>query len=40
MRKTIILGIAVLFSISLFAGMTPTAAQAKTRFVTIGTGGG
>jgi hypothetical protein len=39
MKKLLIFSLALLFGIALFAGSTPGAAQAKTTFVTIGTGG-
>jgi hypothetical protein len=39
MRKTLIIGIALLFGFALFMGGAPTTAQAKTTFITIGTGG-
>ena len=39
MKKLLILSIALLFGIALFAGVTSGTAQAKTTFVTIGTGG-
>jgi len=39
MKKLLILSIALLFGIALFAGVTSGTAQAKTIFVTIGTGG-
>jgi uncharacterized protein len=39
LKKLLILSIALLFGIALFAGVTSGTAQAKTIFVTIGTGG-
>ncbi|MBW2093796.1 MAG: TAXI family TRAP transporter solute-binding subunit [Deltaproteobacteria bacterium] len=39
MKKLLIFSIALLFGIALFAGVTSSTAQAKTTFVTIGTGG-
>jgi len=39
MKKLLIFSLALLFGIALFAGATSTTAQAKTTFVTIGTGG-
>jgi len=39
MKKAIILTTALLFAMVLFMGSTPTESQAKTTFVTIGTGG-
>ena len=39
MRKALILTIALLFGVGLFMGSIPSTAQAKTTFVTIGTGG-
>ena len=39
MKKLFILSIALLFGIAFLAGSAPTTAQAKTTFVTIGTGG-
>ena len=39
MRKVLIIGVVLLFGFALFMGGTPTTAQAKTTFVTIGTGG-
>jgi hypothetical protein len=39
MKKLLILSIALLFGIALFSGVTSGTAQAKTIFVTIGTGG-
>ena len=39
MKKALVIGIALLFGFALFMGGTPTTAQAKTTFVTIGTGG-
>lgn len=39
MKKLLILSLALLFGIALFAGTAPSTAQAKTTFVTIGTGG-
>jgi len=39
MKKILIVGIALLFGAVLFLGATPPTAQAKTTFVTIGTGG-
>lgn len=39
MKKALVLGVAVLFGFVLFMGTAPSAVQAKTTFVTIGTGG-
>ena len=39
MKKTLILAIALFFGFSLFMGSIPSTVQAKTTFVTIGTGG-
>jgi TRAP transporter TAXI family solute receptor len=39
MKKALILGVAVLFGFALVAGSVPSDVQAKTTFVTIGTGG-
>ncbi len=39
MRKALVLSVAVLFGFVLFMGAAPSAVQAKTTFVTIGTGG-
>lgn len=39
MRKVLIIGIALVFGFVIFMGGAPTTAQAKTTFVTIGTGG-
>lgn len=39
MRKFLVIGIALLFGFALFMGGAPTTAQAKTTFITIGTGG-
>ncbi|MEA1947110.1 MAG: TAXI family TRAP transporter solute-binding subunit [Thermodesulfobacteriota bacterium] len=39
MKKALVMGIALLFGFALFMGGVPTTAQAKTIFVTIGTGG-
>jgi hypothetical protein len=39
MKKALMLGVAVLFGFALFAGSVPSDVQAKTTFVTIGTGG-
>lgn len=39
MKKVLIIGIALVFGFAIFMGGTPTPAQAKTIFVTIGTGG-
>ena len=39
MRKGLILGVVFLFGIALFMGAAPSTVQAKTQFVTIGTGG-
>lgn len=39
MKKLLILSLALLFGIALFAGTAPSTAQAKTTFVTIGTVG-
>ncbi len=39
MKKLIMVSVALLFGVALFAGALPTTAQAKTTFVTIGTGG-
>ena len=39
MKKNIIYSVIALFSLGLLVGLTPTEALAKTKFVTIGTGG-
>ncbi len=39
MRKALIFGVVILFGFALFMGGAPTTAQAKTTFITIGTGG-
>ena len=39
MKKALVIGIAIVFGFVLFMGGTPTTAQAKTTFITIGTGG-
>ena len=39
MKKILIIGIAVAFGLAVFMGGTPATVQAKTTFVTIGTGG-
>jgi len=39
MRKALIFGVVLLFGFALFMGAAPTTAQAKTTFITIGTGG-
>ena len=39
MKKVLIIGIALVFGFAIFMGAAPTPAQAKTTFVTIGTGG-
>ena len=39
MKKALIIGIAIVFGFALFMGGTPTTAQAKTTFITVGTGG-
>lgn len=39
MKKTVVIGIALVFGLALFLGSTPATVQAKTTFVTIGTGG-
>ncbi len=39
MKKVIVIGIALVFGLAVFMGATPTTVQAKTTFVTIGTGG-
>ena len=39
MKKLFIFGVALLFGMALFMGSLPTGAEAKTTFVTIGTGG-
>lgn len=39
MKKVLVFGIAIAFGFAVFMGGTPTTAQAKTTFVTIGTGG-
>jgi len=39
MKKTLIIGVALLFGFALFMGAAPTTAKAETQFVTIGTGG-
>jgi len=39
MKKALILSVAILFGFALFMGVAPSDVQAKTTFVTIGTGG-
>jgi TRAP transporter TAXI family solute receptor len=39
MKKVLVIGIALVFGFAVFMGGTPTTAQAKTIYVTIGTGG-
>jgi len=39
MKKALVIGIALVFGFAIFMVGTPTTAQAKTTFVTIGTGG-
>jgi TRAP transporter TAXI family solute receptor len=39
MKKWFALGVAILFGVVLLYGMAPSAAEARTQFVTIGTGG-
>jgi TRAP transporter TAXI family solute receptor len=39
MKRALIIGIAILFGLGLYLGTAPTGAEAKTTFVTIGTGG-
>jgi len=39
MKKALIFGVVLVFGFALFMGATPTTVQAKTQFVTIGTGG-
>ena len=39
MKKVLVIGIALVFGFAIFMGAAPTTAQAKTTFVTIGTGG-
>ncbi|MDH4205370.1 MAG: TAXI family TRAP transporter solute-binding subunit [Desulfobacteraceae bacterium] len=39
MKKVLVIGIALVFGFAVFMGGTPTTAQAKTTYVTIGTGG-
>jgi hypothetical protein len=39
MKKVLVIGIALVFGFAIFMGAAPTPAQAKTTFVTIGTGG-
>jgi TRAP transporter TAXI family solute receptor len=39
MKKTLVIGIAIVFGFALFMGGTPTTVQAKTTFITVGTGG-
>ncbi len=39
MRKALIFGVVLLFGFALFMGAVPTTVQAKTTFITIGTGG-
>jgi TRAP transporter TAXI family solute receptor len=39
MKKVLILGVVLLFGFALIMGAAPTTVQAKTQFVTIGTGG-
>jgi len=39
MRKALIIGVVLVFGMALFMGAAPTTVQAKTTFITIGTGG-
>jgi hypothetical protein len=39
MKKALIFGVVLVFGLALFMGAAPTTVQAKTQFVTIGTGG-
>jgi TRAP transporter TAXI family solute receptor len=39
MKKVLVIGIALVFGFAIFMGAAPTPAQAKTTFITIGTGG-
>jgi hypothetical protein len=39
MKKTLVIGVVLLFGFALFMGAAPTTAQAEDQFVTIGTGG-
>src|SRR5210317_365192 len=39
MKKVLVIGIALVFGFAIFMGGSPTTAQAKSTFVTIGTGG-
>ncbi len=39
MKKTLVIGVVLLFGFVLFMGAAPTTAKAETQFVTIGTGG-
>ena len=39
MKKTLVIGVVLLFGFAVFMGAAPTTAQAETQFVTIGTGG-
>ena len=39
MRKILIFGVVIVFGMALFMGAAPTTVQAKTTFITIGTGG-
>jgi len=39
MKKTLVIGVVLLFGFAMFMGAAPTTAQAETQFVTIGTGG-
>jgi TRAP transporter TAXI family solute receptor len=39
MKKTLVIGVILLFGFALFTGAAPTTAKAETNFVTIGTGG-
>lgn len=39
MKKALVLGIAIVFGLVVFTGMSPAPVQAKTTFITIGTGG-
>ncbi len=39
MKKAFVIGVALLFGFALFMGAAPTTVQAKTTFITIGTGG-
>jgi hypothetical protein len=39
MKKTLLIAIAILVGVGFYLGSAPTGAEAKTTFVTIGTGG-